>query len=312
MLTINAHYSDGCACDAAKKYSISVGIPTKNRADKLRKCLNALRNQTFKDFNVIVVDGSEGEETREVCFQFSNVLEIVYIKSLKRGVSGARKLIAENCQSVALLYIDDDVYLHKDCISKLFDCYKNLKNRDNYVISGQIKYFGNLTTPIRLTPQGGGYSTQSSNADYFVSALMFVPKTIYQRIPWNSRFVDWGFEEVLYLLMCKRHGAKLFWINSLLAVHDNERQENRLSVGTEANRAYTMLYKHVFVEPSIVNLLILESVGFLRNLVINSIAYLLSPKKLVFFIFSYVYSWVRGHFWFLKDLGIFKSPSNSM
>lgn len=299
-------------CSPAKKYSISVGIPTKDRKDKLKKCLEALENQTFKDFNVIIVDGSEGEETKEICFQFSNVLNIVYIKSLKLGVSRARKLIAENCQSEILLYIDDDVYLLEDCISKLFGRYKNLKNRDNYIISGQIKYFGNLTTPIKLTPQGGGFPAPASNADYFVSALMFVPKTLYQSIPWNERFVSWGFEEVLYLLICKRHGAKLSWINSLLAVHDNERQENQLSVGTETNRAYTMLYKHVFVEPSIVNLLTLESVGFLRNLNINSIAYLFSPKKLVFFIFSYVYSWARGHLWFLKDLSIFKSPSNGM
>jgi len=310
MLTINAHYSDGCACDAAKKYSISVGIPTKNRADKLRKCLNALRNQTFKDFNVIVVDGSEGEETREVCSQFSNFMEIIYIKSLKRGLSKARKLIAENCQSEILLFIDDDVYLYEDCISKLLDNYVNLKNKGNYIISGQVEYFGNLTAPIKLTPQGGGFPTSTSKADYFIGALMLIPKTVCKSVPWNERFVSWGFEEVLYFLMCKRHGVKLFWINSPLAIHDNENHKTRSEVGTETNRAYTMLYKHVFVEPSVVNLLILESIGFLRNLIINSISYMLSPKNLAFFIFSYIRSWIIGHIWFLKDLRYLKSFDN--
>jgi len=298
--------------DTAKKYSVSVGIPTKNRKEKIVNCLKALKNQTFKDFNVIIVDGSEDDETKEVCFQFSKVMNIVYIKSLKPAVSRARKLIAENCQSEILLYIDDDVYLLKDCISKLFDRYKNLKNRDNYIISGQIKYFGKLTTPLKMTPQGSGFPAPVANADYFISALMFVTKAIYQSILWNERFVSWGFEEVLYFLMCKRYGVKLLWINSLMGIHDCAEQGSRLVMGTETNRVYTMLYKHIFEEPSIRNLLILESAGFLRNLIINSIAYLFSPKKLALFIFSYSYSCARGHLWFLKDLSIFKSSTGYM
>ena len=288
--------------NSAKKYSISIGIPTKNRKEKIVNCLKALKNQTFKDFNVIIVDGSEGDETKKICSEFSNSMNITYINHLEPGLSEARKVIAENCQSETLLYVDDDVYLLNDCISKLFTYYKNLKSRDNHVIAGQIKYFGNLTAPIKLTPQGSGFPAPVSNADYFIGALMFIPKTIYKNIPWNGRFVSWGFEEVLYFLMCKRHGVKLSWVNSLVAIHDSEMQENQLSVGTETNRAYTMLYKHIFEEPSIRNLLTLESVGFLRSLIINSIAYAFSPKKLLFFIFSYVHSWAKGHRWFVKDL----------
>lgn len=295
-------------CKLAKNI-VCVGIPTKNRADKLRKCLEALRNQTFKDFNVIVVDSSEGEETKEVCSQFSNFMEIIYIKSFKKGVSKARKLIAENCRSEILLFIDDDVYLYEDCISKLLVHYKNLENRDNYLISGQIKYFESLTAPIKLTPEGGKFQASTSNADYFISALMLVPKKIYKSIFWNERFVSWGFEEVFYCLMCKRRGIKFSWINSVVAEHDNERQKNVLSVGTETNKVYTMLYKHVFVDPSIVNLLILESVGFLKSVIINSIAYILSPQKLIVFIFSYIYSWAKGHLWFIEDFAALKKDA---
>jgi len=298
--------------DTAKKYSVSVGIPTKNRKEKIVNCLKALKNQTFKDFNVIIVDGSEDDETKKICLEHSNSMDIIYIKHLEPGLAKARKVIAENCHSETLLYIDDDVYLLKDCISKLFGRYKNLKNRDNYIMSGQIKYFGNLTAPFKMTAQGSGLSAPVADADYFIGALMFIPKIIYKNIPWNGRFVSWGFEEVFYFLMCKRHGVKLLWINSLMGIHDSEEHENRLVIGTETNRVYTMLYKHIFVEPSISNLLILESAGFLRNLIINSIAYVFSPKKLLFFIFSYVHSWTKGHQWFVKDLSILSGPSNGM
>ena len=113
---------------------------------------------------------------------------------------------------------------------------------------------------------------------------------------WTERFVSWGFEEVLLCLEYKRHGIKFSWINSLLAEHDDG-QRGQLSVGTETNRAYTTLYKHVFVEPSVINLLKLESVGSIRALILNTIGRILNLKKLTLYVLSNMHAWQKGHFW---------------
>ncbi len=134
---------------------------------------------------------------------------------------------------------------------------------------------------------------------------MLIPKPVYKSLHWNERFVGWGFEEVLFFLLCKRHQIQLKWINSLLGIHDDY-NEKRFSFNTETNRVYTMLYKHIFEDPSIPNLIMLESAGFLQYLVKNSIRHLLCPKNLVSFIFSYVHSWVVGHLRFLEDLSKLK------
>ncbi|WGM88489.1 MAG: glycosyltransferase family 2 protein [Candidatus Bathyarchaeum tardum] len=288
-----------------KNYSITIGIPTKNRTDKLVNCLRAIENQNFRDFNVIIVDGSEGNETEKSSLFFSNSIDILYIKQIKSGVSNARGLIAEHCNSELLLYIDDDVYLNNDSLSKLYDYSRSLKNSHIFLVSGEILYYRKITKPIKLTPQGAGFSTTASNADYILGALMLIPKSVYKKIHWTERFAGWGFEEVLYCLMCKRYGVKICWINSLLAVHD-DKKDTIFSVNTEINRVYTMLYKHIFEEPSLLNMVILESAGFLRNLIINSMSNLLSPKKLTSFIFSYVRAWTIGHVMFFEDLNRLK------
>lgn len=58
---------------------ISVIIPTYNRADKLRICLESLVNQSFKNFEVIVCDDGSTDDTSKVISEFETVLDLKYI-----------------------------------------------------------------------------------------------------------------------------------------------------------------------------------------------------------------------------------------
>lgn len=49
----------------------SIVIKAKNEADKLTKLFNILRNQTEKDFEIIVVDNASSDETKNVCEKFN-------------------------------------------------------------------------------------------------------------------------------------------------------------------------------------------------------------------------------------------------
>lgn len=53
---------------------VSVIIPTYNRTGLLRQTLQSIQQQTFRDFEVIVVDdGTPGEENRRLCESLANV-----------------------------------------------------------------------------------------------------------------------------------------------------------------------------------------------------------------------------------------------
>ncbi|RZK04319.1 MAG: glycosyltransferase family 2 protein, partial [Flavobacterium sp.] len=56
----------------------SVIIPTYNRAPKLRRCLDSLVSQSYKDFEVIVCDDGSTDNSKEVAAEFSTSLNIVY------------------------------------------------------------------------------------------------------------------------------------------------------------------------------------------------------------------------------------------
>jgi len=97
---------------------MSICIPTyemRGRGiDFLRSNLNALRKQTFKDFNVVISDHSLDGGVAELCREFSGTLDIVYVKNaVKRGNSSANLNNAMRHASgkfIKIIFQDDFLY----------------------------------------------------------------------------------------------------------------------------------------------------------------------------------------------------------
>lgn len=66
-------------------YKFSVVIPTYNAAELLRRTLQSLVTQTYKNFEVIVGDDGSTDHTREVCESFKGDLNIKYIRGENFG-----------------------------------------------------------------------------------------------------------------------------------------------------------------------------------------------------------------------------------
>lgn len=57
---------------------VSVIIPTYNRAADLKRCLDSLTYQTYKDFEVLVCDDGSTDNSEQVIKAFSDQLNITY------------------------------------------------------------------------------------------------------------------------------------------------------------------------------------------------------------------------------------------
>jgi glycosyltransferase involved in cell wall biosynthesis len=93
-----------------KNPKVSVIIPTYNRAHLIDKAIKSVLNQTYQDYEIIVVDNASTDNTKEVVKGFNN-FKIRYIYYCdNRGSSVARNIgiRASHGEYIALLDSDDE------------------------------------------------------------------------------------------------------------------------------------------------------------------------------------------------------------
>src|SRR5262245_10505045 len=89
---------------------VSVIIPTHNRAHFLRGAIFSVLNQTFQDFEIIVVDDASNDTTSQVVGSFDDKRLRFIRHETNKGGSAARNtgILASKCDYIAFLDDDDE------------------------------------------------------------------------------------------------------------------------------------------------------------------------------------------------------------
>ena len=99
--------------------AVSIIISTLNEESYINKLLASLSVQTFKDFEVLVVDGQSVDKTIEVCEEYRQRLSwLTIIRSDYRGISHQRNLGVNQARADLLLFLDADVIFAADFLEK--------------------------------------------------------------------------------------------------------------------------------------------------------------------------------------------------
>lgn len=104
---------------------VSVIIPTYNHLKALRKCLEALRKQTLKEVEIIVVDDASTDGTGDY-LATQNGIQVITMADpqgarLHRRVSVARNAGAARATGEYLFFCDADVRLRRTALAELAD-----------------------------------------------------------------------------------------------------------------------------------------------------------------------------------------------
>ncbi|MFC2157980.1 glycosyltransferase family 2 protein [Acidobacteriota bacterium] len=88
--------------------SVSVVIPTFNRAGVIERCIKSVQDQTYRDFEIVVVDDASKDNTAEVVEKIQDE-RIRYIKLEKNtGPSQSRNIGIEKSRGKYIAFLDDD------------------------------------------------------------------------------------------------------------------------------------------------------------------------------------------------------------
>ncbi len=99
---------------------ISVIVPAYNIEAYLETCLNSLRNQTYPDTEIIVVDDGSTDKTPAICDAFAQAdSRIRVIHQANAGQCAARNAALDVCTGKYLMFVDGDDYVREDMLSQM-------------------------------------------------------------------------------------------------------------------------------------------------------------------------------------------------
>lgn len=101
---------------------ISIIIPVYNAEQYVARCLDSVMEQTFKNYNVIIVDDGSTDRSLEIIKkyekQYSN-LTVICQKNAK--AAAARNTGLKNATGEYIAFVDADDYVHKDYLRILYE-----------------------------------------------------------------------------------------------------------------------------------------------------------------------------------------------
>lgn len=102
---------------------VTIIIPTKNNADLLENCLKSVKNQTYKNIEIIIVDGKSIDKTIEIAKKYNCKL-YTFVPKVKSGTFDAsykRNFGAKKGKGKYIYWLDADMELPKNLIEEAVD-----------------------------------------------------------------------------------------------------------------------------------------------------------------------------------------------
>lgn len=117
-----------------KSPKVSIIIPVYNAASTIKKCVSSILGQTFKDFELILINDGSSDSSLSKIQKFMFDSRVRVIDKQNEGASQTRNRGIREAKGEYLLFIDSDDYIDKDYVECL---YKEIEQSNfDMIISG--------------------------------------------------------------------------------------------------------------------------------------------------------------------------------
>tara|TARA_B100000700_G_C14884796_1_gene779787 strand:- start:146 stop:1051 length:906 start_codon:yes stop_codon:yes gene_type:complete len=202
----------------------SVVIPTYNNKDYLKKAIQSVLNQSFKEYEIIVVDNFSSDGTEKLISDM-NEKKVTFVKKNNNGViARSRNLGINQSKSKWVAFLDSDDAWYPDRLKKIYNFLK--KEGDNFQVVCTDELIIDKVRGVKRVWKYGPYrnnfyenlikfgnciSTSGSvvNRDYLLkNKIMFNENELFSPI-----------EDYDFWMLLAKNKAKFKFINEVMGEH---------------------------------------------------------------------------------------------
>ena len=115
---------------------ISVYIPTYNRLELIKRAVQSVQNQTYKNFEIIIVDDNSSDGTQDFLVGLAKVDSRIryFFKDKNSGACVSRNIAINLAQGELITGLDDDDYFLPHRLEFFLDYWVNKKREDSIAL----------------------------------------------------------------------------------------------------------------------------------------------------------------------------------
>ena len=125
---------------------ISVIVPVYNVEKYIHYCINSILEQTFKDFECILVDDCSPDNCPQICDDYGKKDDHIKVihKEQNGGLPQARKTGVEAANGIFILFVDSDDWIEHDMLEKMYN--KAISGNYDIVVSNSFNNYDSCQT----------------------------------------------------------------------------------------------------------------------------------------------------------------------
>lgn len=207
-----------------EKLMVSVIIPCYNHGNYLPVAIESVINQSYKNFEIIVIDDGSIDNTKEACNNYPNVK---YIYQTNAGLSAARNTGIKYASGAYLVFLDADDWLLENALKSNLDVL--IDNNDLAFVSGGHQLFyepEDKTWIVQKKIDKSSYSSLLEGNFIGMHATVMYQRWVFEIFKFDT-FFRYCEDYDLYLKIARNHPVSHHTgLIAVYRIHENNMSSN--------------------------------------------------------------------------------------
>lgn len=159
---------------------VSIIVPVYNAERSIRRCIDSIVNQEFKEFEAILVDDGSTDSSGAICDEYASKDDrICVIHKENTGVSDSRNMAIDRARGQYLQFMDADDWIATYATNQLYRVAET--NHCDLVIADFYRVVGQ-----RVSQKGDIDADEVMTREEFAAHMMGNPADFYYGVLWNK------------------------------------------------------------------------------------------------------------------------------
>ena len=214
---------------------VSVIIPMYNSSKTIKRCLESIVNQTYKNIEILVINDGSTDNYKNILDNYKN---IKVINQKNKGLSFSRNVGLKKAKGKYILFVDSDDYIKEDLIEK---CHQKIIEDNSDLVLFSFYELHYLRVKKRIIDKN--YPTRNNIWQYGYAWNKFYKKDIIEKNKISFKYGVIYVEDIIFNVEYIIHSHNISFIKEPLYYFD---RTNAKSLSKSADKDFLNIMEKSF------------------------------------------------------------------